>query len=249
MLRSIKLLCLRNSEFIQFFTDLISIFSRHNPDELGIENQLNPVADELEKMKDIHGTDRGSEISNELKILDDHRDESITGILKVVEGFMLHYDEAIREAAELLLNKIHNFGPSIARQNYPTETASINGIIDSFNTESKLKEALKLLKLVSWAKKLDSQNQLFNKRYIDRIDESAKQSDDKIKELRSTTTENYYILRDHLNAHATLNAEGGYIPLIDQLNELTDEYNLLINRRIGTNADDAETGTDTDTED
>jgi len=104
---------------------------------------------------------------------------------------MLHYDETTRQAAGLLLNKIHNFGPSIARQNYPTETTSINGIIDSFNTEPKLKEALKLLKLAEWTKKLDSQNKLFSKRYIDRIDESAKQSDDKIKELRSTTTENF----------------------------------------------------------
>lgn len=239
MLRSIKLLRLRNSEFIQFFTDLFSIFNRHNPEELGVKNQLSPVIDELDKIKNIHGTDKGSDISDELKNIDNQRDESITGILKVVEGFMLHYDEAIREAAGLLLNKINNFGPSIARQNYPSETTSINGIIDSFNTEPKLKDALKLLKLAEWTKKLDSQNKLFSKRYIDRIDESAKQSDDKIKELRTITTENYYTLRDHLNAHATLNAAGGYIPLIDQLNELIDEYNLLINRRIGTKADEA----------
>ncbi len=241
MLQTIKLMKLRVKEFIQFFADFTSILERNNPEALKIKEQLKPVVDELEKIKVIDGTDKGSDISEELKLIDERRDDDITGIRIVVEGYTYYYEEKTRKAAELLLNIIDNYGPSIARQNYPTETASINGIMEKFKSDDECKNALSLLNLNNWTVKLDEENTLFNQRYLDRVDEKAKQSEEKIKELRKSTTDYYYELRDHLNSHSTLN-KGSYKPVMDKLNKLIEEYNGIVNRRKGGKSSEEDKG-------
>lgn len=230
MLKSIILRKLRNSEFIQFFSNFFSILLKHRPAEIGIQEQLTPVVEDLEKIKTIHGNGKGSDISKELEDIDTRRDNCITGIQTVIEGYTYHYDDEMKEAAEILLSKINNYGPSIARQNYPTETSTLNSIAAAFTGEEKYMAALLKLTLTDWVVKMEEENVYFDQRYLDRVDESSKQSDDKIKELRKSTTENYYELRDHLNAHSTLKKEV-YQTVMAELNGLIDEYNLLIKRR------------------
>ena len=53
MLKSIILRKLRNSEFIQFFSNFFSILLKHRPAEIGIQEQLTPVVEDLEKIKTI----------------------------------------------------------------------------------------------------------------------------------------------------------------------------------------------------
>jgi hypothetical protein len=243
MILSIYLQRLRNSEFIQFFTDLISIFKKQNPEELGIKAQLDPLEKDVESIKTVQGTLKGSDISDELKGIDNRRDDCITGIRTVIEGFTYHFEQNIREAAEALLTKIDSFGSSIARQNYPTETTSLKGIIDSFTKEEKLKSALSLVNLTSWAAQMEKENNLFNQRYLDRIDETSKQSEDKITALRKSTIEKYFTLREHVSSHATLNTNENFKTIIDQLNALIDKYNGIIKRRGGNNKTDNSSNT------
>lgn len=236
MLQSLILLKLRNSEFIQFFADFIAIITRHNTEPLLVEEQLSPVAENLEKAKTLYRESKGNDISEELESIDDARDDCITGISGVAEGYSNHYVEATREAADLILNKIGIFGSSIARQNYPTQTATLDGIANIYNTDADVKNAATLLHLNAWFEKMESLNVFFNKRLLDRIDDKAKQSDDKLKELRNIITQHYYILRNHLNAHATLSKDI-YEPVMSQLNELIEEYNGILKRRAGKNTE------------
>lgn len=232
MLRNLRFSRLRNSEFIQFIADLIAILLKFNPKELGIEKQLTPINTGLEKINELQGISRGSDISKELEDIDTRRDNCIDGIIAVAEAYQHHYDPEFVEAATLLLNKINNYGDAIARQNYPTETASINGISGAFSSEPLLIKALTNLHLTDWAAKLKEENDYFNQRFLDRVDETSKKSDDKTIELRKTTTDNYHTLRIHLNSHATLHP-ATFKPIVDQLNELIDKYNGIIKRRSG----------------
>ncbi|MBN1253401.1 MAG: hypothetical protein JXR51_16445 [Bacteroidales bacterium] len=238
MLQTIKLYNLRNGEFLQFFIDAITISLKFNTEELGIKEQINSIISEIESFKSIYGQNRGSDISDELKDIDIRRDNCITGIRIVLEGYKHHYNTAFSEAATILLNKIDSFGSAIARQNYQIETSSINGIINSFNKEENLSNAILTLSLTDWINKMDEENKLFNRRYLDRIDEASKQSEDKVKELRKTTIEKYRIFSNHLTAHITLKGEESYKPISDQLNELIDKYNLIISRRVNTKTEE-----------
>jgi len=232
MLQNLKFSRIRNSEFIQFIVDFIAILLKFNPKELGIEEQLNPVETELKKMEELQGANRGSDISKELGEIDTRRDNCIDGILGIAEAYLLHFNQEFREAASLIVNKINNYGTAIARQNYPTETASINGITAAFSSEPALQNALTKLHLTEWAAKLKEENDFFNQRFLDRVDETSKKSDLKTKELRKNITDNYNTLRNHLNSHSTLNATT-FKPIMDQLNELIDKYNGMVNRRSG----------------
>ena len=237
MLQTIKLMKLRIKEFTQFFMDLITIIDRYGGEKLKVATQVKPVAENTKKLKEISDEERGSEISDELKQIDDNRDEDIIGIRTVVEGYTHHYDEKIKEAAELLLKSIDHFGPSIAKQNYPTETASLSGISKKFTTDKKCIEALSVIHLNDWFLKMDKENKFFNERYIDRTDENSKKLDEKAKELRKTVTEDYYTLRNHLNAYATIEEEA-YSPVIKQINDLIVQYNDMVARRQGNKGDE-----------
>jgi len=239
MILSIYFRRFRNSEFIQFFNDLFSIFLKQNTEELGIKEQLDPIVPELESIKSIHATLKGSNISDDIKVIDNRRDDCITGIRKVLEGYTFHFDQPVKDAAQSLLNTIDTFGTSIAKQNYPTETTSLKGIHDSFTKEEKLINALSLLNLTDWVGQMDKENNLFNTRYIDRIDETAKQTEDKIAELRKLVVEKYYTLRNHLTSHATLKPNENYKLVIDQLNALIEKYNGIIKRRGSNNKGDS----------
>ncbi len=232
MLQIIKLLRLRNSEFIQFFFDFIKIILRHKPEELGVKEQLNPVVEEFEKVKSLYGAGQGSRISKDLEDIDGDRDSCINGIHGVIDAYTNHYDDEVKAAANLLLDKIENYGPSIAKQNYQAETISLTGLTEAFSSEPTYIEALAKISLTEWVGQMKSKNDFFNDRYHDRVDEIAVQSNDKIKELRKTITTNYYTLRDHLNAHSTLKGEAFKI-VMAKLNELITEYNLVIKKRQG----------------
>jgi hypothetical protein len=235
MILSIYFKKLRNSEFIQFFTDLFSILAKFNTKEMLIQDQIEPIKPDLETVRTINATATGSDISDELDEIDNRRDKCINGIKTVVEGYTNHYDAKIREAAQLLLNKIETFGPGIAKQNYPTETTSLKGIVDAFKNEEKLKLALAFLGLTPWAEKMEEENNLFNTRYLARVDEVSKETNDKIIVLRKSINEKYYTLREHIKSHATLKTNDQYPALIDQLNALIDKYNGIVKRRSGKN--------------
>lgn len=247
MLLTIYLRKLRNSEFIQFVTDLFSIFNKHNTQAIGIKDQLDPIATDLESMKTVQATMK-SDANDTIKSIDDRRDDCITGIRTVIDGYTYHYDPNYSEAAQLLLEKIDSFGTSIARQNYPTETVSLNGIYDSFTKDEKLKKAVSLLNITSWADQMNADNTLFNQQFLNKVDEDSKQSNDKIVELRKSVMEKYATLRTHVNSHATLNTNESYKVIVDQLNTLIETYNGIIKRRGANNkGDSANTPENTDT--
>lgn len=232
MLQSIKLNHLRSGEFIQFYTDVISICDQANSEELGIKLQVDDLKKKVKTLNNGYGKERGSDITIELSEIDSRRDNCITGIRAVADAYSLHYNNDFAEAANHLITKIDSYGGRIAKQNYQAETTILNNLCDAFEQVKELKEALQKLHLSAWAKTLKQENQLFNQRFIDRINESAQQNEEKFKELRDQVNDAYRIFCNHISAHVTLKGIEGYAAIVDPLNSLIENYNLTIKRRI-----------------
>lgn len=231
MFLSIHLNNLRNSEFIQFFNDILSIYNKCDTQTLGVKVQVDTLEHLIVRLQKGFGKKRASNISEELAEIDARRDNCITAIRNITESYVLHYNKNTAHAANKLLQKIDSFGPSIARQNYQAETSIINKLSHSFNTEPELQKALNLLHLKEWAEQLKKENKLFNLRFLDRINEEAQDNNENFLALRIEVTGHYRTLCNHITAHATLKGKEAYLPIIDPINSLIENYNTTLKRR------------------
>jgi molybdopterin converting factor small subunit len=239
MIKGLKISHLRNSEFIEFFTNLIAIIFKFDPEKLGIKKRFELIEPNLKKVEELHGKLKKSKFTKEKEDLDKERDKCIKGISKIIDGYTDHYDEKIKEAAEILLAKIDTYGSSIADQNYPTETTSLTGITTAFTTEKIYIQALETLHLAEWSQLMKEKNDTFRDRYLASIEEKALVDEEKVKDLRITIGQDYGELKKHINAHLTLTPEN-YQALVAEINSLLDEFNGLLNRRKGGKDDDQE---------
>lgn len=232
MINAIDLVRLRNGEFLQFGTNVSDLVESNNPKGLNVEVQHAVFKTKVNETAALFNTERSSAITQELILLDERRDRAITGITAVIDGYCSHYVTKTVQAANLLANDLKLFGVGIARQNFQAETASINGIINDWETKAELIAALETLGLTTWKEELKTANQLFDQKYLARTKEYSAANPDTLKSKREETMIAYYELRKFLEAYATIQSTAGYKKVISELNALIDQYNTLINGRL-----------------
>ena len=232
MINAIDLAKLRNGEFLQFGTNVSDLVESNNPKGLNVEPQHLVFKTKIGEMGELFNTERASPITQELVMLDDRRDRAINGISGVISAYCSHFVPETANAANLLAGDLQLFGTGVARQNLPSETALINGIINDWETKPGLTTALATLGLAPWVAELKTANQTFDQKYIERTKEYGAANPDTLKAKRDETMLAYYELRKYLEAYSVIQNTPEYQKTINELNALIDQYNLLINSRI-----------------
>jgi hypothetical protein len=232
MINAIDLAKLRNGEFLQFGTNVSDLVESNNPKGLNVEVQHAVFKTKVNETAALFNTERSSAITQELILLDERRDRAITGITTVIDGYCSHYFAETAQAANLLANDLQLFGAGIARQNFQAETASVNGIVNDWETKPELTAALATLGLTPWKEELKTANQLFDQKYLARTKEYSAANPDTLKSKREETMGAYYELRKYLEAYATIQNTAEYKKVISELNALIDQYTALINGRL-----------------
>ncbi|TAJ12122.1 hypothetical protein DMA11_14240 [Marinilabiliaceae bacterium JC017] len=242
MFLSIDITRFRNSEFIQFLKNLIQIIKSFTLLIEELQPKVTPLENEVNDMTNSLKPERGSHITQEIVDLDGRRDFALTGIEKMLEGMTNHYNDQTATAAQALLETINNFGSGLARMNYQAETSVINSLIEKWNNEEELVNAVSSLNIGDWVNELDEANTLFNDRYLARVKESAQAPDIKMADLRKAATGHYRELLKFITAYATLDETNSYNPLIREVNQLIEQYNRLIAQREVKEPKEAEQG-------
>lgn len=233
MIQTIFLRSLRNSEFIRFNKDVLSICNNNNPTALGIAVQVTALQNATAPLDDLFVKERGNLITPELEALDARRDAALTGIRTFAESQTYHYEPAKADAGKQVLAAFDKYGRNLPRLNYIAETEVIGSLADDFSSDNGLKAAAITLNLQDWVKELSSANTLFNTRYLARNTNYAAQPGGSLQEQREATTNTYRALADHITAHVTLTPSDAYPKLINEINTLIDQYNQLISNRAG----------------
>lgn len=232
MINAIDLAKLRNGEFLQFGTNVSDLVESNNPKGLNVEVQHAVFKTRVNETAALFNTERSSAITQEIIRLDDRRDRAITGMTAVIDGYCSHYVAETAQAANLLANDLKLFGVGISRQNFQAETASVNGIINDWETKTELTTALATLGLTTWKEELKTANQQFDQKYLERTKEYSAANPDTLKAKREETVTAYYELRKYLEAYATIQNTPEYKKVISELNALIGQYNALINGRL-----------------
>jgi len=231
MFLSIYLKNLRNSEFVQFNQDLLTIISSNNPEELKINEQYTELNQLQETLTSVFKQDQGSSITEEITQIDERRDDAFTGISTLINAYTNHFDDGIKNAAKLLSKSLDSYGPGVIRLNYQAQTSTVADITSKWRTQPELATAVERINLTAWVNHMDAQNSLFNERFLARINETADNPDIKMKEIRDLMIEKYSILLKYISAYATINSNEAYNQVVSRLNTLIEQYNRLLTAR------------------
>jgi hypothetical protein len=237
MTKAITLQNLRNPDFLQFLKDLSAIILANDPAALKVTDQYNAVQLVRKTLEQLFMPERSSAITEDIIALDLRRDNAINGIIGLAQSYTYHFDGNTRTAASMLSNYFGTYGAGIARENYTSETAILTNIVTDLHNKPNLSAAIATLQLLDWVTELDTANQAFNQKYLQRTQELAAASADTMRAKRSEAANAYYDLRNNLDAYFTITKGAGpFATAINEVNALIDQYNKLITGRSGGDA-------------
>lgn len=234
-MNAIDLRILRNAEYLQYMKDFAGIINLNDPATLQIDAKLAAFTAKTEELEDLFKKSLANERTQAILSLDERRDDAINGITAFLQGYSYHYEADKKQNAQRLLTALAIYGSGIARQNYMSETATINNIIVDFTDKPELAAAVTAFSLQPWIDELATANTLFNTEYLARTLEYGDANPDTIKTKREEVNVTYYALRDRIDALHTLveTPPSPYTTVINRLNALTDQYNaLLLHRQV-----------------
>ena len=188
MIKTLSIPKLRNTEFLQFFHDVIDRCERYKLIDLKLDGPVNGLKESLEPLTEVLNKESGSALTEQLITSDGRRDSDIIGIRTVCEGYTYSRDAATAQAARDLLNSIDKHGPSISRMNYQAQSTVVDTILEAWDSNAGLTAALTLLQLNAWAQALKTENTTFKSVYQTRIDDKMVNSGDSFTELRTGVT-------------------------------------------------------------
>lgn len=232
-MNAIELKLLRNAEYLQYMKDFTGIINLNNPTQLGIDIKLNAFVLKTEELESLYKKALASEKTQELLTIDERRDDAVNGIYYFLLGYSYHFDPAKQQNAQALINSMMMYGSGIARLNYQAETATINNLLRDWENKPELITAISAFNLTEWIFELKTANEDFNTKYLSRTQEYGDASPETIKLKREETNVAYYALRDRIDALHLLveTPPSPYATVINQLNALTDQYNVLLFNR------------------
>lgn len=232
MINAIDLSKLRNGEFLQFMINFSDLVGNNDPSILNVLKQHNDFKVAISIFEPLFKKERVNAITQQLILLDERRDKAATGLFAVINGYLYHFDAAVSHAAKLLANSLQIFGSGVPRQNYTLETAAIRKIVTNWETKPELTSALALLGLTEWKDELNSANQSFDHKYLERIEDIGAETTDILSEKRAEAMAVYYELRKYLDANSVLHNSPAYEKTISELNVLIEMNNNLLNARL-----------------
>lgn len=233
-MNAIDLFKLRNAEYLQYMKDFTGIINLNNPAQLAIDAKLNAFVSKTDELESLYKKALANEKTQALLAIDEKRDDAVNGIYYFLLGYSYHFDPVKKQNAQILLENMALYGSGIARLNYQAETATINNLLRDWENKPELADAIILFDLSSWVNEMKAANDEFNTQYLLRTQEYGDASPETIKLKREEVNVAYYALRDRIDAlHLLIETPPSpYVTVINQLNALTNQYNvLLVNRK------------------
>lgn len=151
----------------------------------------------------------------------------------MVNGYLHHFDESIRSAALRIEATISKYGTPIQRLNMLAKTETIRNLVDDFEKELLVKNALTLLNLNAWVTELKYGNNAFNAKYLQRNEETSSKPEVSLFSKRKTALELYRKLVAYLKAKQTLEPTETLTTIFARISELSSKYNNLVDGRSG----------------
>jgi hypothetical protein len=192
---------------------------------------MSAISEDISKMNAIFKRERGSELTSALVIQDTRRDDALAGISLLLQAYSNHFDTAMRQAAQRLLDHYSSYGSKIYTKSYQQETAIINDLRQEWQNNANRAADVTTLGLDSWLTELGDANTEFDTLYTARASEASEAPDQTMEEARMEATVNYRTLANLLEAFVFVHPELPFEDIIANINSLTNSYNATVEKR------------------
>lgn len=222
------------SEFISYNKAVIKLINDGNAITLKLDVANNAFNVANGQVEAAYAYQKDSPITKELEILDMDIDDCVMGIYRVVDGFSRHFDAATKNAANAILTCFNKYGTasSIASLNYNAETEVVDKLVNDFETDATLVAAISKLGLTTWVAHLKTANTNFKTKYAARTAQFANQPAQTALQLKPLAVGAYRTLITRLTSLNNLDdTKLVYKTVIDNINQLTQQYNTTSARR------------------
>jgi len=192
----------RHGEFLQYLKDILQLLGGQDVAALQLTAQHDALRPKVAAIDAAFKQEQGSDITQQLMVLDDQRDDALTGLRSVINGYQYHYEEATGNAAKALLDHMDGHGTNIQRLGYQEETAVLDSIIADWEGHAQLRAAVTTLNLTAWLNHLKTANSEFATQYLARVEERAANPIEDIPQFRKEATTLYRTLIAHIRRTA-----------------------------------------------
>ncbi|MGB0880251.1 MAG: DUF6261 family protein [Polaribacter sp.] len=219
----------RNAEFLELMNSIDQIIIESN-----IET-LVPLHGNFKKklgsLETVFKASLKNPLTDPINKEDNSRDNAHVGFVKVIEGYTLFSDIEKANAAKRILATIHNHGSDIVNLNLREETAVLKSLINEFENTPALSEALVLLNVEDWVSDIKTYNLNCETLLIERAEIKTAMREVNTKDLKLKIMAIFKKMAKLIEAHITLESEGGYETLKNKINDQIRDFNDTLNLR------------------
>lgn len=225
---------LRNGEFMEFFSQLLTIIDDYGAEALGILQDYEALKTALEEASAVFIKERVNLKTQELEDLDSLRDDLLNGLITLVRGYSYSPHPLVKQSSRLLEIQINLYGKGTARENYHFETQVISQVVKDLTEKPELAQAAERLHLTEWVQQLGQVNEEFFEKFLERTKAEAALPDETFTRLRAPIVKAFHQLRDRLGAFYTLqHGEAPYGNIANDIRALIDQYKRAVAVRKG----------------
>ncbi|WP_046745422.1 DUF6261 family protein [Kordia zhangzhouensis] len=211
--------------------DIVKLINQYDVAALGLTAERAAMASQVANLVLAFEVEQEPVQTAALQALDAQRDDLYKGIRYVLKGYTYHIDSIKKEAAKSLLFHFETYGKNVHRMPYQQETALIANMMEQWQTDTQLQEAVTMLHLSDWVQALETVNREFGQLYVARVSEIATNDIPTFTSLRDGATAVYRTLVERLEAFVTLNTHDDHQKLHVEIHELVRQYNQVVKTR------------------
>lgn len=232
MIKTFEIRRLTNPVHLQFMDYVVTLVSDKNPTTLNVKPQHDLLSQKLTELKELYKSVQAHPLSEKILEADALRDQYLSGIIRVVDGFTFHYLEATETSANSLKKNIQLYGSNITKNDLQTETAKIESLVNDWRTKPDLTASMNNLKLANWVTELESANNEFKRLYALRTEEYSQMTDETMQSKRKEVNAAYDDLCKFLNSYSVINSSNSnYEVVISGINTYVDQYTTLLKQK------------------
>lgn len=229
----------------------------HNVDEKGQAENAAPMRTKLGQFwapfheayvlyDQVFNPSRKTLESEDLKILDDERDDSLGAYHEAVLGLQRNPNEAKKQAARLLNLNYDTYKPERS-QEYMKETELISQMTTEIRNSQELSAAIQLLGLEDYLADLEQKNNAFADLMKSRTASTEGQQKGAVAEARANLEQKYQLFRQMLNVASIYEGDADYRPFILAVNAEVEHFRQILARKGVSMGADINSGTGTGT--
>ena len=221
---------MRNSEHVQFHTEVKDIIEGIGVNTLKIEEHFNHYLSCYIAEDEAYKKIVKSSITEDMETADQMRDMTFSGLAQTNHAALNHYEPEVVFSARRLEVVFDTYG-NLAKKPLNEETAAINNLLQDLM--GNYAQDVQKVGLEGWVQKLRSDNNAFDMLVKERKNENVEKTQLKMKETRTETFKAYCQIVERINALIVVEGEGNYARFVNEVNYFVDKYNNAIAQHTG----------------